>query len=106
MENKKKKTLINYKKAHSLIGKIIKMIEEDKYCVDIMHQNLATIGLLKAAHGMLMENHLETCFKNAMDSNNKNLKKEMIEEIMKISKFASKFSCNWSLDSSTKNQTK
>lgn len=100
MTQKKQKTLISYKKAKSLIEKIIKMIEDDDYCIDIMHQNLATIGLLKAAQQNLMENHLETCFKNTMDSNDKKLKKEMLNEIVKISKYASKFSCNWSLDSS------
>lgn len=102
MKTKKQKTLISYKKAKSLIEKIMKMIEEDDYCIDIMHQNLATIGLLKAAHQTLMENHLETCFKNAMSSDNAKLKKEMIDEIMKISQYASKFSCNWSLNSSCK----
>ncbi len=100
MINKKQKTLISYKKAKSLIEKIIAMIEKDEYCIDIMHQNLACMGLLKAAQQALMENHLETCFKNNMNSNNKKIKKEMLDEIVKISKYASKFSCNWSLDAS------
>lgn len=99
MNEQKKKVLISYKKAQTLMSKMIQMLENDDYCIDIMHQNLATMGLLKAAHQTLMENHLDTCFNNAMKSDNAKLRKEMIEEIKKVSKYASKFSCNWSLNS-------
>ncbi|MDD2913042.1 MAG: metal-sensing transcriptional repressor [Candidatus Pacebacteria bacterium] len=84
MTNQKKKTLINIKKAESLTAKIIKMFEKDQYCIDIMQQNLAVIGLLKSANKMLMENHLNTCFKVAMEAKNEKKKQEMIEEILKV----------------------
>ena len=86
MTTQKEKTLINFKKAQSLILKIIKMVEADEYCIDIMQQNLAVIGLLKSAHQMLMENHLNTCFKRAMETRNEKRKQEMIEEILKVTK--------------------
>jgi DNA-binding FrmR family transcriptional regulator len=84
------KTLTNFKKAQSHIAKIIKMIENGDYCIDVMQQNLAVIGLLKSAHQMLMEGHLNNCFKNAMKTNNENRKQEMIGEILKVSKIANK----------------
>jgi len=84
------KTLINFKKAQSLIAKIITMVEGKEYCINIMQQNLAAIGLLKSAHQMLMENHLNTCFKNAMAAKNKKLKQKMIDEILKVSKLSNK----------------
>lgn len=90
MTNQKEKALINFKKAKSLLEKIQKMTEEKEYCIDIMQQNLAVIGLLKSAHQMLMENHLQTCFKNAMASKNEKLKQQMVEEILKVSKLANK----------------
>ena len=46
----KKDSLINFKKSKSLIEKIIKMVQDNEYCIDIMQQNLAVIGLLKSAH--------------------------------------------------------
>ena len=78
------------KKAQSLTAKIIKMIENKDYCIDIMQQNLAVIGLLKSAHQQLMESHLNSCFKNAMASKNEKLKQQMIEEILKVSKLSNK----------------
>lgn len=76
--------MINFKKAQSHLKKIRKMVEGDEYCVDIMQQNLAVIGLLKSAHQMLMENHLNTCFKKAVESRQKKRTQEMIEEILKV----------------------
>ena len=89
-DSKHEKTLINLKKARSHIDKVIKMIENGEYCINVMQQNLAVIGLLKSAHQMLMEGHLNTCFKNAMKTSNEKRKKEMIEEILKVSKIANK----------------
>ncbi len=86
MSIQKEKTLISFKKAQSLIAKIIEMVKANEYCIDIMQQNLAVIGLLKSAHQMLMENHLNTCFKMAMTTKNEKRKQEMIEEILKVTK--------------------
>ncbi|MFA5086867.1 MAG: metal-sensing transcriptional repressor [Candidatus Paceibacterota bacterium] len=83
-EEKKKKILINFKKANSLLSKINGMVEKDCYCIDVMQQNLAVIGLLRSAHEMLMANHLNTCFKDAMVAKNEAKKKQMIEEILKV----------------------
>lgn len=90
MTEKKQKTLVNFKKAQSLISKIIKMVENNEYCIDIMQQNLAAIGLLKSAHQMLMENHLNTCFKRAMAQRSEKRKQEMIQEILKVIKLFNK----------------
>ena len=88
--NNKEKALINFKKAQSLMAKIIDMIEKNEYCMDIMQQNLAAIGLLRSAHEMLMENHLNSCFKTAMASRNEKKKHAMTEEISKVTKLFNK----------------
>jgi len=90
MTNQKNKILINFKKARSLTAKITKMIESDKYCIDVMQQNLAVIGLLKSAHHKLMERHLNSCFKKAMETTDNKKKKKMVEEILQVSKLSKK----------------
>ncbi|MFC1678289.1 metal-sensing transcriptional repressor [Patescibacteria group bacterium] len=55
-----------------------------------MQQNLAAIGLLKSAHQMLMENHLDTCFKSAVVSNNTKKQREMVDEILKVCSLSNK----------------
>ena len=83
-------TITNFKKAQSHLGKIIKMVENGEYCIDVMQQNLAVIGLLKSAHQMLMENHLKTCFSSAIKSGDEKKKDEMTKEILRVTKMFNK----------------
>ena len=90
MNHKREPSLLNFKKAQSHLSKVVKMTEGNEYCINIMQQNLAVIGLLKSAHQMLMEGHLNSCFKTAMSSKNEKRKQEMINEILKVSKLANR----------------
>lgn len=86
MNTEKQKTLTGFRKAQSLLKKIIDMAEKDSYCIDIMQQNLAVIGLLRSAHQSLMEGHLNSCFRSAMAAKNEKRKTEMTKEILSITK--------------------
>ncbi|MBL7053664.1 metal-sensing transcriptional repressor [Patescibacteria group bacterium] len=90
MTNEKKKVLVNFKKVQGLMTKINSMIENKEYCINIMQQNLAAIGLLKSAHQKLMENHLKTCFKKAMGTSNEKLKTQMTKEVLGVTKLFNK----------------
>ncbi|MEK7495905.1 MAG: metal-sensing transcriptional repressor [Patescibacteria group bacterium] len=85
-----KEILTALKKARSHLDNVIKMTEGKKYCVDILQQNLAVIGLLKSANGKLLERHLNSCFKRAMEGTNEKQKKKMIDEILKIERLNNK----------------
>jgi DNA-binding FrmR family transcriptional regulator len=86
----REKALVAFKKTHSLISRIIEMIEEDKYCIDIMQQNLAAIGLLRSAHMKIMESHLNNCVKKAMQADDKKRQDEMIHEILTVTNLFNK----------------
>lgn len=90
MDKSKQSIVVAFKKARSLTEKLVSMTENSDYCVDIMQQNLAVIGLLRSAHQQLMANHLTTCFKNAMASKNETIKKKMVEEILTVNRLAGK----------------
>jgi len=87
---KKERAIVNFKKAQSHLSKVVKMAEDGDYCIDVMQQNLAVIGLLRSAHELMMANHLETCFKSAMESASEKKKQEMIEEILKVARICNK----------------
>jgi len=50
---------LSYIEGH--IGGIRKMIEEDKYCVDILRQTYAVRKALEKLEAMVLEGHLRTC---------------------------------------------
>lgn len=88
MSAQRENALVALKKARSLIDKLIAKIEGEEYCVNVMQLNLAALGLLKSAHLSLMENHLNTCFLAAVDTDNKKRKAEMVKEILEVTKLA------------------
>lgn len=86
----RKKIVINFKKAQTHLARTQKMLEDGSYCVDIMQQNMAVMGLLKSAHQMLMEDHLHACFDSAMKSDDDAKKSKMTEEILTVTKLLNK----------------
>ncbi len=91
MTNKSKKdTAIALKKAQTSINGIIKMIDEDKYCMDILQQIQAVSGLLKSASNKILENHLNTCFSKGMQSPHKNIKEKLVKEVIEVINIGSK----------------
>lgn len=85
-----KQIIIALKKAMSHLDNVIKMTEEKKYCIDILQQNLAVVGLLKSANDKLFKRHLNTCFKKAMNGANEKQKRKMIDEILSIERLTNK----------------
>lgn len=80
----KKDTSIALKKAQTSINNIIKMIDEDKYCIDILQQILAVNGLLKSASNKILENHINTCFSEGMRSPSRDIKDKLVKELVEV----------------------
>lgn len=53
------------KTARGQIDGILKMVEQDKYCIDVVNQILASDAILRKAVKLVMQGHLEGCVKNA-----------------------------------------
>lgn len=81
---KHQKVIIGLKKARTSLDKILGMLEEEKYCIDIIQQNLAVIGLLKSANMNLLEGHLNGCVKNAINAKNEDEVNDKMWELVKI----------------------
>lgn len=72
------------KKARTHLDNVIRMVEKGEYCVSVMQQNLAVIGLLKSANDKLLARHLNSCFITAMKGTNEKRKRTMIDEILQL----------------------
>lgn len=67
--------------ARGHLDKVIRMIEDDAYCIDVLHQMQAVESGLKETGNLVLENHLKTC---VSDSISKGKKDEAIAEIMQV----------------------
>ena len=63
------------------VDTVLKMIEEGKYCIDIINQSRAVQNALKEVDYLLLENHLHTC---ALELVKKGKTNQTVEEVMRI----------------------
>jgi len=82
MVNKKVKNRMNYLLGHLKAN--LKMVEEGRYCFDIIRQNQAVIAALKKVNEIILENHLETCVTTAIKGKNEKERKRVLAELMEI----------------------
>ncbi len=61
---------------------IEKMINEDRYCIDISKQLLAVISILKKVNLQVLKKHMETCVINSKGKENLKEKLEELEDIL------------------------
>jgi len=54
------------KTARGQIDGILKMIEEDRYCIDISNQLMATQAILNKANKEVLSAHMKNCIKEAI----------------------------------------
>ena len=75
------------KTARGQIDGILKMIEEDRYCVDISNQIMATQAVLKKANMEVLAAHCKSCVAGAQTNDEKAEKiDEMIALLSKLMK--------------------
>lgn len=74
------------KTARGQIEGILKMVEDNRYCMDISHQLMATESILRKANKEILKAHMQSCVAAAFESGNAD---EKINEIIAmIDKFA------------------
>ncbi len=65
------------------LSKVIKMVEENEYCIDVLHQSQAIQKALKEADNLMLENHLQKCVADAIGKGKKDI---AIKEVMQVFK--------------------
>jgi DNA-binding FrmR family transcriptional regulator len=66
---------------------IRKMVDEDRYCVDIVRQTYAVRMAIAKLEAIILENHLQTCVPEAITNGQA---KEVIEELIQLYHLAEK----------------
>lgn len=79
----KERVLHRLKIAQGHLKKVLEMIEDDEYCIDVLHQSQAVQKAIKETDNLILENHLKTC---ASDAIRKGKSLEAIAEVMEVFK--------------------
>jgi len=61
-----RKALQLLKTVRGQVDAVIRMVEEERYCIDVSRQALAAIALLRKANLTILRQHMNTCVKDAI----------------------------------------
>ncbi|MDH5509758.1 MAG: metal-sensing transcriptional repressor [Nitrospinota bacterium] len=81
LQDVKGSALLTLKTARGQLDGIVRMVEEERYCVDISKQILSIQSLLKKANMEILKGHIKTCVKHAVEEGEGD---EKIDEIFSL----------------------
>ncbi|MFW5972652.1 MAG: metal-sensitive transcriptional regulator [Bacteroidota bacterium] len=85
MEASKKEDLLRrLRRVEGQIRGIQKMVEDERYCGDVLNQFASVHQALRGASSILTRNHLETCVTDAIRSGEPAAAERTYDEIMQL----------------------
>jgi len=83
MENSEN-TLRRLKTIEGHLRGVIRMVEEDTYCIDVIRQIQAVESALNKVSSQILENHLNSCVITAIQGNDKKERERVLKEITEV----------------------
>lgn len=80
----RKKSLNRLKRIEGQVRGVTQMLEEDRYCIDVLNQVSAIKSALAAVEREILKDHSERCVASAMASGNEDAQREKMEELIEL----------------------
>jgi DNA-binding FrmR family transcriptional regulator len=84
LEHHRRQIVNRLKTARGHLDAVMRMVDDEAYCPDVMKQLSAVQGSLERASRLVLRNHLETCVATAMQEGRI---EEIVEELMEALRF-------------------
>jgi DNA-binding FrmR family transcriptional regulator len=84
IEGTRDQVLGRLRKIAGQVEGVQRMIEEGRYCVDVLHQIAAVEGALDRVGHLVLASHVETCVASAIESGKASERKEKLDELMDV----------------------
>lgn len=82
MENEN--TIRRLKNIEGHLRGVIRMVEEDTYCIDVIRQIQAVEAALNKVSSKILEDHLNSCVITAIQGNDKRERERVLKEITEV----------------------
>ena len=66
------------------LGGVIRMVEQDVYCIDVIRQIQAVEAALNKVSSKILEDHLNSCVITAIQGNDKKERERVLKEITEV----------------------
>jgi len=73
--------LVALRRIEGQVRGVQRMIEDERYCVDILNAVGAAMGALRKVESRILKGHLSACAKTAFEGKSKRQKEEKLQEI-------------------------
>ena len=83
-ETLKKKVANRLRRVAGQLEGVARMVEEGRYCVDLLLQISAAHGALGQAGAVILRSHVDTCVSEAMTTGTSQQRKKKIDELMNV----------------------
>jgi len=85
MDEKQKSDVANrLSRIEGQVRGVRRMVEEDRYCMDVLAQTRSITAALRKVENLVMETHLNTCVADAMRSTDQRDQDDKVKEIMTV----------------------
>ena len=78
--------LVRLRRIEGQIRGVQKMIEEKRYCIDILTQLTSIVGAIKSVEENILERHLKGCVHQSFTKGSKDDKVKKIDEVVDVLK--------------------
>ena len=82
--NDRSATINRLKSIAGHVNGIAAMVEQERYCIDIIKQIQATQAALAKVSQMILDNHLRTCLTTAVRGDDPNERERVLAEISDV----------------------
>jgi len=78
----KKTCLSRLNRVEGQVRGLVKMVEDDRYCIDVVNQVQAVVAALKKVEGEILKDHISHCVEHAIRSGDKKAQREKVTELV------------------------
>jgi DNA-binding FrmR family transcriptional regulator len=89
MENQEN-VLRRLKTVEGHLRGVIRMVEQDEYCIDVIRQIQAVESALNKVSARILENHLNSCVTTAIQGNDAKERERVLKEITEVFEMSNK----------------
>lgn len=80
----KASALKRFNRIEGQVRGIARMVEEDRYCIDVVTQIAAVQAALRRVEEEILRDHVATCVEHAVASGNKDEQRKKIAELIEV----------------------
>lgn len=83
-------TIRRLKTVEGHLRGVIRMVEEDSYCIDVIRQIQAVEAALNKVSAKILEDHLNSCVITAIQGNDRSERERVLKEISEVFEMSTK----------------